>query len=489
MRAPGFAIGLLICGLAVAAAAIQPHPENPHYFVFKGKTVALITSAEHYGSVLNLRFDDVAYLDELKRNGFNLTRTFSGTYRETGSSGHGPSPLSPGRGPEEFITPWAWSAESGGYEGRKFDLDKWNPAYFARLKKFLRDADERGVVVELVLFCRMYDEQRWTESPMHPNNNLQGAAWKGLKAERFLASDSAELLARQKAVTRKIVTELRDAPNVYFEIANEPAQRTVQSEFAKANHAWHEAIAAEILDAEKGLAAGARHMIAYNSDYAASEGMGPLVKGASVINFHYLNRLRPALAAYDLGKALGYDETRWVAHPKRPEYRNTMSNAAGRIEAWEFLVGGGSVYSNLNHAYQVGNPAGRNSESEEFKGYLQALAKFLAGFDLTRMRRDTSMGAAGEVSAISEPGRQYALYIHHSGYGMQQRWYEPSTESHRAALKFTLPAGRYAVEWIEPLDGRVLRAEKLDHKGGMAELGESPEYRADIALRILRAQN
>jgi hypothetical protein len=32
-------------------------PQNPHYFPFRGKTVALISSGEHYGTVLNSDFD------------------------------------------------------------------------------------------------------------------------------------------------------------------------------------------------------------------------------------------------------------------------------------------------------------------------------------------------------------------------------------------------------------------------------------------------
>ena len=91
---------VLIAAVALSGAAsandlpIRLHPANPHYFLYKSQPVVLITSAEHYGSVLNLKFDYMPYLDELRRNGFNLTRTFSGTYRETGTSGHGPSPLS-----------------------------------------------------------------------------------------------------------------------------------------------------------------------------------------------------------------------------------------------------------------------------------------------------------------------------------------------------------------------------------------------------------
>ena len=61
---------------------IKLHPENGHYFLWRGKPTILITSAEHYGAVLNSSFDYKKYLPTLKSHGFNLTRTFSGAYCE-----------------------------------------------------------------------------------------------------------------------------------------------------------------------------------------------------------------------------------------------------------------------------------------------------------------------------------------------------------------------------------------------------------------------
>ena len=60
---------LLLLASALAAAPERPlalHPENPHYFLFRGKPAVLITSGEHYGAVLNLDFDYRPYLDELQ---------------------------------------------------------------------------------------------------------------------------------------------------------------------------------------------------------------------------------------------------------------------------------------------------------------------------------------------------------------------------------------------------------------------------------------
>src|SRR4051812_26777477 len=67
---------------ALATDPISLHPENPHYFLFRDKPTILITSAEHYGAVLNADFDSVKYLDELAACGLNHTRLFSGAYVE-----------------------------------------------------------------------------------------------------------------------------------------------------------------------------------------------------------------------------------------------------------------------------------------------------------------------------------------------------------------------------------------------------------------------
>jgi hypothetical protein len=487
------AVGLVLGGGAVLGAErpIQLHPENPHYFIYQSKPAVLITSGEHYGSVLNANFDYSTYLEELARYGLNLTRTFSGSYREVSMDPHGSTPLSPGRGPSNFVAPWALSDVEGGYDGRKYDLDRWNPAYFERLRNFCRRAGQRGVIVELVLFCRMYtDKNHWRVSPLHPDNNLQGSEWNALPAGRFLTLDNAGLVKRQKDLARKIVTELRDVPNVYFEIANEPASGPNDSELAKAVHAWHEEIAEEIVSAESTLPPAARHLIAYNDHYETGRGIGPIPKPVSILNVHYLWKLEEALAEYGKGRALAIDETRWIAHPRLGEYGNTMTPASGRVEAWEFMLGGGAVYSNLNFAYQVKDPAGKHPVSDEFKGYLQKLKEFVVGFDFIRMRQDQSVIAGGLPEggfsrAISEPGKQYGIYIHHSSYARGRNRYEVSDASRKIELELVLPPGAYRVEWIRPSDLAVLGTQALDkHRGGKVRLAPSPEYQADIALRI-----
>jgi hypothetical protein len=134
-----FALALLCWAGAAAQAPLALHPENPHYFVFRGKPTVLVTSGEHYGAVVNLDFDYKRYLKTLAADRLNLTRVFAGAYREApGNFNIAGNTLAPA--PGRFLAPWP---ESGG----KFDLSRWNQAYFERLRDFMREASRRGVVV------------------------------------------------------------------------------------------------------------------------------------------------------------------------------------------------------------------------------------------------------------------------------------------------------------------------------------------------------
>src|SRR3974390_3517107 len=84
---PTLMIPVLLVATSVPAAPSDPialHPQNPHYFLWRGQPTVLITSGEHYGAVLNADFDYVKYLDTLAADKLNLTRTWTGgTYCES----------------------------------------------------------------------------------------------------------------------------------------------------------------------------------------------------------------------------------------------------------------------------------------------------------------------------------------------------------------------------------------------------------------------
>jgi hypothetical protein len=166
-----FSLMIISCN---AGRPIGKHPDNPHYFIFNGKPLILITSDQHYGAVINLDFDYIPFLDRLKEYGMNLTRIYPGGYIEMKDQYTKGNPLGPA--PDRYILPWKKSSEEGAnpHLGKyKYDLDKWDSDYFKRLKDYVRQASVRNIIVEIAFFNGMYDD-RWMAQPLYHTNNLQG---------------------------------------------------------------------------------------------------------------------------------------------------------------------------------------------------------------------------------------------------------------------------------------------------------------------------
>ncbi|UCE47234.1 MAG: hypothetical protein JSW47_16720, partial [Phycisphaerales bacterium] len=306
-------LALLNLAGAVAAAetypAIQLHPENPHYFLWRGKPTVLITSGEHYGAVLNRAFDYKKYLKTLESLGFNLTRTFSGAYCEPiGAFKIQDNTLAPAE--NRLICPWARSDQEGyANGGNRFDLTRWDAAYFKRLRDFVSEAAKRSVVVELVLFCPFYKDDMWKLSPMNAANNVNGMG-RTERTKVYTLKDT-KLLAVQDAMIRRIVEELRDFDNVYYEICNEPYFGGVTLE-------WQAHIAQTIARTEADFEN--KHLIAQNiaNKHKIITDPNPLV---SIFNFHYAKPPDAVADNYGLNKVIGDDETGFAGSEPGPYRR------------------------------------------------------------------------------------------------------------------------------------------------------------------------
>ena len=459
-------IGGVLLGYASAAAvqaassvsAVQLHPDNPHYFLWRGKPTVLITSGEHYGAVLNRAFDYKKYFRALESHGFNLTRTFSGAYCEpVGAFNIENNTLAPAKG--DLMSPWARSnAPSYANGGNKFDLTRWDPAYFERLREFVAEAGRRGIVVELVLFCPFYEDDMWKLSPMNVANNINGIG--KMQRTEVYTLKHPELLAIEDAMVRKIVTELKDFDNVYYEICNEPY-------FGGVTLQWQQHIAETIVKTETSFKA--KHLIAQNiaNKFAKITNPNPHV---SIFNFHYAKPPTAVAENYGLNKVIGDDETGFAgSEPK-----------AYRLEGWDFILAGGAVYDNLDYSFTVGHEDGTAKINAPGGGgatlhkQLKILKDFINGFDFVRMKPDDSVIKGGvpekaTARALVQVGRAYAIYVN---------------GGNKADLVVELPAGTYRAEWVNTKTGKTDKEETLEHSGGHRTLS-SPQYSDDIALRIL----
>ncbi len=271
-----------------------------------------------------------------------------------------------------------------------------------------------------------------------------------------------EKVARHEAFVRKVVGELKEFDNLYYEICNEPYERRTSPD-------WEARIARTIAEAERDLPA--RHMVAQNIANGSARIDNPIPE-VSLFNFHYASPPRVIAENARLNKAIGDDETGFRGTADRPY----------RTEGWAFLLAGGSVYSNLDYSFTADHEDGTarvvaptpGGGGPALRSQLAILKRFLASFDFLKMVPDRSVIASGvpagaSAYALAEPGRAYAIYV---------------LGGTRADLGLNLPAGKYRVEWVDTRSGEVARALDLDHGGGRARVG-SPEYSEDIALRIV----
>ncbi|MHC4807592.1 MAG: hypothetical protein ACYTBX_15220 [Planctomycetota bacterium] len=460
------AVLLGLIGNVLSAGATQPankgkliqlHPDNPHYFLWRGKPTILITSGEHYGAVLNREFDYKKYLKTLASHGFNLTRTFSGAYCEPfGAFKIQNNTLAPAKG--QLICPWARSKIPGyANGGNKFDLTEWDSTYFKRLRNFVAEANKHGVVVELVLFCPFYKDDMWKLSPMNAANNINNIA--KCKRTEVYTLNQPRLLAVQDAMVRKIVEQLRDFDNVYYEICNEPYFGGVTLE-------WQSHIVETIVKAEADFTT--KHLIAQNIANKSKKVVEPNPY-VSIFNFHYAKPPKAVTENYGLNKVIGDDETGFAGSEPKPY----------RLEGWDFIIAGGAVYDNLDYSFTVGHEDGTAKINAPGGGgpvlqkQLEILKDFINSFNFIRMKPDNSVikGPLPEKAtarALVETGHAYAIYINGDS---------------ETKLVVELPNGSYKAEWVNTKTGKIDKKEMIQHAGGNCTL-HSPTYVDDIALRI-----
>ena len=341
--------------LAAPAETVKPislDPQNPHYFLFRGRPTVLITSTEHYGSVMNADFYYPLYLNELQSHGFNLTRLFSGVYVEDFAAFKiARNTLAPA--PLRFLCPWARSSQPGyAGGGNKFDLHTWDPAYFHRLKDFVAQAGKRGIVVEMVLFCPYYGDSQWDLSPIKASNNIQGIG--DLPRTKALTLDNGPLLAIQDAMVRKFVTELRDFDNVYYEICNEPY-------FGGVTIPWQNHVAETIKSTE--AAFPVKHLIAQNISNVSKKIENPN-PSVSIFNFHYSRPPKSVAMNFGLNRVISDDET---------GFRGT-GDSPYRREGWDFILAGGGRRGTGARAGDAGAGAGGSRARVPGHGHQPVLA-------------------------------------------------------------------------------------------------------------------
>jgi len=475
---------LFVLVLKASAQIVRPDAKNPHYLNYKGKPIVAISSADHYGSVINQEYDFETYLKTLQKDNLNYVRLMLGSYFEMpGAFGIAKNVLAPSH--QNLILPWQRSSEPGNLAGgNKLDLDMWNEAYFVRLKKFVSEAEKLGIIVEVTLFSSYYGS--WTNSPFYFKNNINKLDSVGGFDAQTLRNGN--IFSYQEKMVKKIVSELNAFDNIFYEIQNEPwADHAVTSDTiseyiadAKTKNPgdmwrnivdladtssldWQKQIALTIVNEEKKLPK--KHIISQNYcnyRYPLTETEANI----SIIQFHY-GYPEAVDQNYWQNKVVGINETGFAGN----------TDEVYRKQAWNFILAGGGIFNGLDYSFVVGfeNGTAKNNApgggSVAFRSQLKVLSGFINSFKFTAMKPDKTSIAGSPAcfsKCLSEIGKQYAIYI--EGLGNNK-------------LLLNLPKANYQFDWINPLDGKPVKSENMKHTGGILKM-MTPDFKGEIALSI-----
>lgn len=237
-----------------AAGPLRVLPSNPRWFADgSGKAVVLVGShvwqnLQDNGLIIRGAtsnpppvFDYNGYLDTLARHGHNFFRmwrweTTQWTDKYTGNE-------------VKYCTPHPWVMEGG-----KFDLTRFDEAYFRRLRERVKAAGDRGIYVSVMLFegWEIQFSDAWGHHPFHGPMNRNGveadADGDGLGVEFNTLQDTPmgkRVLALQEAYVRKVIEAVNDLDNVLYEIANEATT---------ASTAWQYHMIRFVKQVERGMA-------------------------------------------------------------------------------------------------------------------------------------------------------------------------------------------------------------------------------------------
>jgi hypothetical protein len=456
---------------------ISKHPDNPHYFLFRGKPLILITTDQHYGAVINLDFDYIPFLDRLQEYGMNLTRIYPGGYVEIKDMYTKGNPLGPAH--DRFILPWKKSSEEGANPNLgkyKYDLDKWDDVYFKRLKDFVFQAASRKIVVEIAFFNGMYDD-RWAMQPLYHTNNIQAVGNGDFKLFTTLADPV--LAARQTEYVKKIAAELYKYDNIIYDISDEPEMQHKESS------EWNSTLLDALISVDHH-----RHIYGETANSASPDFTGD--NRTSWIPTEYISPMENTLDKdYVDNKPIVDVETAYYSY-----WYGANPVAESRAESWYGMVGGLAGFIQLNSDFSTFNPSGRGTSTEDtILPQKQVLMKFMNSLDFIKMQKFTGFTVADSMvlaRGIAEPGKQYALYLFH-GTRKWEDWPQGPTASRfnvdmnwfRDTITINVLPGKYKTDWINPASGFIIESKEQEFKSENISL-PTPEYLTDIALRIKR---
>jgi len=485
-------------------------PANPRYFTAAagdtaGQNAVYLTGSHIWNNLHDgmgpgpgcaedpERLDYDAYLDFLAEHGHNFVRLWRWEqFRSQAAGGDFHLCMTP--------QPWPRTGPGAARDGKpKFDLDRFDEAFFERLRDRVVAAGQRGIYVAVMFFdgfaLHLSPAPDHVEGhPFHAANNVNEVGIGSIVDYQVLPLDP-RVQALQEAYIRKVVDTLHDLPNLLWEVANEsPGGGEADPAFAEMlgqagapewgdSTAWQYWVIdrAKQHEAEMGYD---RHPMGMTMQFPVPEQTkvnDPLFDSrAEWISPGYDDEI---FAGGGHPMAPGSPQSRWLEDPPAGDGRKVVISdtdhyAPGRgdaLWAWKsFLRGHHPILMDFGIIGGVNPPdpsAGEPMSYAAFEPARYAMGdtlRFAKRMNLIEMQPRDELSSTGYV--LANPGREY-LVLQPRGTA------EPFT--------VTLEPGTYSAEWFA-IDGRdTVPAEAITVNHPMAtSFGAPPEASGPTVLYL-----
>jgi hypothetical protein len=228
----------IMTGSSAATGPLVVSSANPRYFAVDGQVVYL-TGSHIWNNLQDglgpgsecadtpEQNDYTAYLEFLAQHGHNFIRLWRWEHFKSQAAG-GSFHL--------CMTPQPWPRTGPGVasDGQpRFDLTRFDQAYFDRLRERVIAASNRGIYVAVMLFdgfCLHLTPppDNVAGHPFHAANNSNGIGIRSIIDYQVLPLEP-RIQAIQEAYIRHVVDTVHDLPNVLYEVANESSGATAES--------------------------------------------------------------------------------------------------------------------------------------------------------------------------------------------------------------------------------------------------------------------
>ena len=435
---------LVPAGLAAAPVGgpLRVHPQNPRYFADGSGRAVYLTGAHTWDNLQEMgladppaAFDFNAHLDFLAKHNHNFIRLWRWELMSWDTAANRE------KTPQRLVCtphPWTRTGPGNALDGKpKFDLSRFDDAYFQRLRTRVAAARERGVYVSVMLFegwGMQFVTDAWKQHPFHPDNNINkingdlDGDGKGLEIHTGKSPAVTEI---QRAYVRKVIATVNEFDNILYEISNENHPASTQ---------WQYAMIRLIRETERTMPK--QHPIGMTFQYKGGNNKDLFDSPADWISPNPDGGYKDNPPAADGSKVILADT-------------DHLWGIGGDV-AWvwkSFTRGHNTLFMDpYLHLVLARKPDTKWDPVRQAMGVTRQLA---GRMDLAAMTPRNELASSGYC--LASPGKEYVIYVPGGG---------------EVSVDLSSAPGAVTAEWIDPVTGKATSAD--DVSGGGKRTVRSP---------------